>query len=445
MTVPVGASGVHLKHFERVVVDLLPHTEISYSELPPLPDENWPFDQLPAYARVYGTATGQLSDLSRARRKEQQLQSMLRCILAVTNDDIPCTIADFGGGTGHLAIPLALLRPKATVIVVDLHNKSLELLHSKVEKTAMVDRDPSDLTGKVLHPATKSDDRLRHCAKIPNLYTFSGPLQAFDLDFDVGVALHLCGESTDVALRKCAVAQVRALVFAPCCVGKLNRNVKNPYIWQSTGANDPTVEYPQSSLLKRHIRDMDDWNALAKAADYSEAMECRTTRNAARRTAKALLETDRRLWLQEEFGYETLLTRMEPWEATPKNDILVAWRKDLDICLKLKPNEECQRDIQRTVDYLICRPATSDVKNEHYSVEWTAQEETEIRLELQKFLQRDDLLQHTFPVGMGTRRRKLIHYVAETLALAHWGVGQTSSERTVTVAKRRSGTTSGKP
>jgi methylase of polypeptide subunit release factors len=41
------------------------------------------------------------------------------------------TIVDFGWGSRHLSIPLALLLPNCEVIVVDLKAASLRLVHEK--------------------------------------------------------------------------------------------------------------------------------------------------------------------------------------------------------------------------------------------------------------------------------------------------------------------------
>jgi hypothetical protein len=38
--------------------------------------------------------------------------------------------------------------------------------------------------------------------------------------FDVGVALHACGNATDHAIARC-VAAGAAFVVSPCCIGKL--------------------------------------------------------------------------------------------------------------------------------------------------------------------------------------------------------------------------------
>ena len=414
-----------------------PSIEVSYADLPPLPAcasgdasiENWPFGQLPSFAHVYGSALGQLPDYKRAVRKENQLKSMLRCIFAVSAEND--VIVDFGGGTGHLAIPLALLRPHCTIIVVDLHEKSLEILHSKIQDLSL----PERMQSASSHSSPVLDKRLRQCTSLPNLFTFSGPLQFFDSPFDVGVALHLCGESTDVALQKCVAVQAKALVFAPCCVGKLNKNVKNPYIWQSTGSNIPTVQYPQSKVFKKLITNESDWNALAKAADYGEILEFRTPRNAVRRTAKTLLETDRRLFLEQEHGYQTALIRMEPWESTPKNDIILAWSPDSGVSFLPKQNQESMMDIRRSKEYLFCQPAEPGCQNQgnNDKTDWTAQEEANVREIIQNFLHSSEK-RFVFPIGMGPRRRKLVHYLAEQMFLEHWGQGK-GGNKTVVIEK----------
>jgi len=302
----------------------------------------------------------------------------------------------------------------------------------------------------------------------------------------MGVALHLCGEATDVALRLCGTLGANC-VFCPCCVGKLSNNKRNPYIWQATGQNVPTVSYPQSRTFQRILegeRRQCDWNALAKAADYSDVSEYRTSKNATRRTAKSLVETDRVLFLRETFGYShVVLTRMVPWEASPKNDIILAWNDSKDssdnVTKKVLFNEldeASMADIELTRDYLFGRHAVSqlsarsdtDLAKQHSPVYWDREEETEIRRTLQDYFfpdmvtksDSDSLTNRTcpewqqqkdyreeesagvpakvfvFPTGMGARRRKMIHHVAEELGLAHWGVGRKDSEKSVHVERR---------
>jgi hypothetical protein len=455
----VGVKGVRLKKFEQVVAAVLPHVQPSYIELPPLPDsyimksEDWPFDELPNASRVLGSSEGQLSDVKRATRKEHQIRSIFRCVLSLLPKDLvpeqeekgagyKYTIVDFGGGSGHLGIPLALFLPSCRVIVVDLSEKRLQLLHRKTKQCSVKSMDPA--FGATEHSTPKdalSPCILEACHGIPNLFTFYGAVEAFHETFDMAVALHLCGEATDVALRKCGQVKAQALVCAPCCVGKLSREKKNPYVFLANGSNTPTVKYPQSQIFCQFLDNETDWNALAKAADYGDMEESRTCRNAARRTAKALLETDRRLFLEEVYSYRTALTRMDPWEATPKNDILMAWRQDIKPNFQCVPDQECQADIQWTIDHLLVPATNGDTKGSNdkqaeNSVDWSREEEQEIRKKLQDLLAgEDDKL--VFPTRMGGRMRKLVHYVAQQMELRHWSEGDKDADKIVVVGRQK--------
>ena len=329
----IGAHGVPLKHFERVASNILPTVQPEYSKLPPpLDNDNqWPWSTLPVSARPFGSNPGQLKSPERAARKEGQISSLFRCILRLIPEDNPCcTIVDFGGGSGHLGVPLSLLLPRCRIIVVDLRKKSLDLMHEKADLVVHELIEKHGRPQKSLHAELPSfvekNPAFRSCGKnghLENLFSFHGPVEKYAESFDIALALHLCGEATDVTLRKAASVQASAIVVAPCCVGKLSKKVLNPDVYHATGENMATVSYPQSSVFCQLIKNQDDWDALVKAADYSNEQESRTSRNATRRASKALLETDRRIFLEEKYQYKTALMRMDPWEVTPKNDILV--------------------------------------------------------------------------------------------------------------------------
>ena len=491
-----GLQGVRLKHFEEILTRVLSSVQPNYVQLPPVPLSNedpfptsaslhllWPFDLLPDTARVHGKNPGQLVQPQRALRKEQQLQSMLRCIIALippkptpplapssnantitatTSDCDSFTIVDFGGGSGHLAIPLALLLPFCRVVVVELNKKSMELMHQKVELVvAQVLNQPSGSTTSLKTPPSTlesplysyhHDSRFRRCGRndvLENLFSFEGPVEEYTESFDMALALHLCGQATDVALRKAISVGATSMVVAPCCVGKLSTQVLNPDVYHATGQNVPTVKYPQSSIFCQLIETPADWDALAKAADYSNEQESRTARNATRRTAKAVLETDRRLFL-ETHGYRTALMRMDPWEATPKNDIIVAWDT------RRVPLKDCQYfgtpDLDALADLHVVRTQLLDTHHTHSSSsksttpmdcsDWTHDEVEEIQRQISDFMNRTEALPDkmeqvlVFPTRMGGRKRKLIHFVAHRLNVAHWSVGDKDSEKTVAVARR---------
>jgi hypothetical protein len=284
----------------------------------------------------------------------------------------------------------------------------------------------------------------RQCTGIPNLYTFHGSIETYDRHFDIGVALHACGEASDVTLRTCGRVGANFCV-SPCCVGKLHRQRLNPYIYHATAANEPTISYPQSTTFRDLLSEDALWDDLVRAADYGDLMQAKTPRNATRRTAKALLETDRLLFMKERYGYQTALTRMDPWESSPKNDILLGWLDDASRQVQspyhksdVQPDDECNADIERSVQHLL-----QDDSSPHYcqptgldgGVDWTYEEEEDVRALLGDFVESDER-KWILPTGMGSRKRKLVHSVAEQMGLAHWCHGQKYAEKTVVVAKR---------
>jgi Methyltransferase domain len=385
-------DGIHFKRFEKVVAGLLLHISFQYVKIPcwlsPIPQQQpqlrddvkcndttaslsftelW--DTLPPAARVWGNLPGQMTHESRAQRKENQIRSILRCIipfLLPTTDQQsiqqpPFTIVDFGGGTGHLAIPLALLFPHIRIICVDLGRHSLNLLHQKAAKCCHSGSDSPESGNRDAYPLHEDMGLKLQVTSIPNLYTYYGPVHTFvDHPFDMAVALHLCGEATDVVLQLAGETYTKAVIVAPCCVGKLSASSHNPYVYQATGSNCPTIQYPRSSKYRSLINHADDWNALAEAADYgdtnlddnnettvdirnNQCAEKYGSRNSLRKIAKTLLEKDRCLHLEEMYGYTTILTQMEPSDASPKHDIVVAWlpHEYTDRDLALYWTDEC--------------------------------------------------------------------------------------------------------
>jgi SAM-dependent methyltransferase len=422
-----SARGIQFKRFEQVLAKLLPHVQPHFCQIPPRPlPGDWPWTVLPE-----GAGPSKM-------RKKQQLQSLIQCIVAMLPNSEHIKIVDFGGGTGHLAIPLALLLPHCEVTVVDLKLGSLRLVHEKAEclgSSHDYGHTPND---DFVYPkgieVTQHDHIKRPCAGIPNLFTYHGSMERYEEAFDIGVGLHACGEASDLVLRACGQAGA-AILMAPCCIGKLNRKKLNPYIYHATGDNRPTITYPQSKAFATTLdwSDEADWNALAKAADYSDWEEMRLARNATRRTAKALLETDRLLYLKEEFGYETAMTRMDPWEASPKHDILLGWPSNSNQSpfqrAPQQPDDDANADCQLALEYLL---QTEDLDTD--CAAWTAEEAREIQDILHTFMDSPDEDEYIFPTRMGGRKRKLIYYVASKLGLHSWAQGRHNG-KAVIVAK----------
>ncbi|KAL7522368.1 hypothetical protein ACHAWX_007505 [Stephanocyclus meneghinianus] len=332
---------------------------------------------------------------------------------------------------------------------------------------------------------------------LPNLSTNCGSIQSYPYSFDIGISLHACGEASDWVLRKC-LQQNASFVICSCCCGKLRRDAGNPYVYHSTGGNDKEIRYPQSKMfasLGEHDADNDDneqvsehqnngrltpdmFDDIAKAADYSELGDLRKPRNACRRVAKSLVEWDRILFAREclqskdrtDFkdrnGGCVVLTRMLPWEASTKNDIIIGWCNERvnpyrlrgndvgDTFVDISQDKSCDGDFLVALHHLFGTTAHSlgdaQITDAHdhsreNAHDWSALEETEIKRQIESFMQRSTSQEtgkeksrvFQFPRGMGSRQRKLIHYMAEKMGLDHWGEGKEDREKTVVVALRR--------
>eukprot|EP00557_Chaetoceros_sp_GSL56_P003402 CAMPEP_0176501730 /NCGR_PEP_ID=MMETSP0200_2-20121128/14333_1 /TAXON_ID=947934 /ORGANISM="Chaetoceros sp., Strain GSL56" /LENGTH=563 /DNA_ID=CAMNT_0017900669 /DNA_START=901 /DNA_END=2588 /DNA_ORIENTATION=- len=467
-----------------------------------MPSE-WPFDSLPFDARVISYTNGSstrnnqtstnvvesASDLPimkatttlhgmRAVRKEWQLKSLMQCVLSMlppsifepllSIEDEGCVqeklrIVDFAGGTGHLSIPLAIMLPRVDVILVDLKRSSLDRAREKIESlmkmpTPTMNKDPSDdnrikeqvIINRDAEMKSKDErysdtvtvhDNVLEPTAIPNLYLYHGSISSFakdHTDFDIGLGLHACGEATDLILRASGTVGANF-------IGKLNQTRRDPYIYHATARNEPTITYPQSSTFCKIIPQSGaQFDVLAKAADYSDWQDMRTCRNANRRTAKALVEMDRLLYMKETHGYDqVVLTKMDPWEASPKNDILMGWNhghkkglvspywKDVRASSNdaLPTCNECNNDIKTSMDQLLCPP---DEKNNRVHADWNMGDCNKVKQTLLKFAKGSGRIMR-FPPGEGKHMRKLVHSIAEELNLRHWSEGKKNAEKIVVV------------
>ena len=102
---------------------------------------------------------------------------------------------------------------------------------------------------------------------------------------------------------------------------------------------------------------------------------------------------------------------------------------------------DCQADIQLTVDHLLVVAQSSPSRNDATPssssscavvernddrVDWTGQEEAEIRQQLIAF----------FATDCSNNDAVLVHGVAEQMGLAHWCEGRKYADKTVAVARK---------
>ena len=248
---------------------------------------------------------------SRAPRKCWQLESCIAIAILLAEDGHApvsksshaseegttprrrCHLVDFAGGCGPLGLPLAAMLPWATVTIVELKKRSLDIARERAS-----------------------------AAGLTNVAFFEGDIRAFPEPFDVGLALHACGDASDLVMEACVNARAR-FVVCPCCTGKLSTSRVNVFRYAITQSNETRITYPRSAPVRACL-DPAAYDYLACAADVSDAFNLEGPRGVLRRLCKSYLEHDRQLWAAES-GYTCHVTRMHRPEATPKADILYGW------------------------------------------------------------------------------------------------------------------------
>ena len=231
------------------------------------------WDQMP---EGIDPASGFLND-KRAVRKRWQIENFVQIAKKLLKGDE--LIVDFGSGSGHLSLPIAYLYPDCHFILVEKNPYPLEIGKKRI-----------------------ADSGLK------NIEIFNGYIQDFHEKFDFGIAIHACGEATDLAQTRC-LENVVPYILCPCDIG---------YIQNSS------LTYPRSSLFSS-VMTREEYNVLTKVADWTcWDFDGDQARNG--KLCMGYVSFDRNL-SAEEAGYEAYLFTTNPREATPKNDILCGFPK----------------------------------------------------------------------------------------------------------------------
>ena len=160
----------------------------------------------------------------------------------------------------------------------------------------------------------------------------------YDKPFDIGMATHLCGGATDVAQLK-AMKHRAVFVLTPCCMGKIRHSINNNMLnkkdymsiheirreqdKETTGDMEASVEggegvvYPRSEWLRTQLA-LPEYIEMIRLSDHSEKDSMRDSFIASKR----LMDADR-CTVAAEAGYTTVVGRLWPPAASPKNDVLV--------------------------------------------------------------------------------------------------------------------------
>lgn len=260
-----------MKRFQRIINRLL-HFGISPEYDDPHFCTNIDWDQMP---KGIDPASGFLND-KRAIRKRWQVENFIQISKEIMIKD--GTIVDFGSGSGHLSLPMAYMFPSCQFILVEKNPYPLEICRKRI-----MDSD------------------------LKNVEIFNGYIQDFNEKFDLGVAIHACGEATDFAQIKCLELGV-PYIFCPCDIG---------YIQNSS------LNYPRS-LAFSSIITRDEYNVLASVGDWTSwDFDSQQAKNG--KLCMGYISFDRNLSAKES-GYETHLFTTNPRNATPKNDIICGFQ-----------------------------------------------------------------------------------------------------------------------
>ncbi|KAF0693014.1 Aste57867_15963 [Aphanomyces stellatus] len=215
--------------------------------------------------------------LKRVQNKRHQVENLAVFLRRILRDGD--RVVEFCAGSGYVALPLACLFPNCHFVLLDMKKPSLDIAYERITSSGLT-----------------------------NVSVFCGKVDDYDAAFDVGIALHACGEATDMVLEKCLQSNA-AYVLAPCCVGKIKHSA---------------LVYPRSHTFD-HVLTRSEYQIFAKAADFGHTALTLNPTNVARRRCKSFVEADRNLRAKETKGFETAMFIMHPHDATPKNDILVGW------------------------------------------------------------------------------------------------------------------------
>jgi len=301
-----------------------------------------PVGGAPATVRSGKTETRELS--TRARRKRWQVESfatVLRELLEKRREETsrgypPTTVVDFGAGSGALALPLAARFPEARFVAVEMKQRSADLLSLRARR-----------------------------AGLRNVETRVQMIETFREPFDVGIALHACGNATDHAMLRC-VERGASFAVSPCCVGKLkfslaggnsfgemNRDWTTKGAYRSAEEEETrgeslcvSITHPRSRWLFDQLGSTssgggaaEPFAALAAAADTGHGDGAGADRiTALGREAKKHVELDR-AQAAREAGYEVVTLSLVRGDDAPpnKNHVLVgaprgdkaAWLRNL--------------------------------------------------------------------------------------------------------------------
>eukprot|EP00941_MAST-03F_sp_MAST-3F-sp1_P001249 g1249.t1 len=240
---------------------------------------------------------------NRANRKRWQTESfvgILNHLLPVVDSARPSSqqrlrVVDFGAGTGNFSLPLAKFFPQYDFILIEMKKVACNLIRERAAQ-----------------------------GNLTNVYVIESKIEDLDasVEFDVGIAMHACGNATDLAQLAC-FRRNAAFVLCPCCIGKLQHSEEVEVL---------RLKHPRSMWLQDSIS-REQFEGIASLADHNALASLNTESlsfASIHKRAKTLIELDR-LQSAVELGYSTFLTKLNPLKASPKNDCIIGFPSSVPI------------------------------------------------------------------------------------------------------------------
>jgi len=209
----------------------------------------------------------------RHHRKCGQLSSLAVPLASIAKPgDI---VVDFCSGGGHLGLLVSHLAPKSIVHMVE--NKEESLARARERGVGL---------------------------RADNVWFFQCNLDYYIGTFEVGSSLHACGVATDLVIEKCT--QNRAsFVCCPCCYGGIQTL--------------DSLKYPRSKMFTNMNVTQSSYFVIAHSADQTHAGGEKCEQG---KLCMDIVDTDRGLGVKEK-GYNVTLSKLEPKDCTPKNNLLI--------------------------------------------------------------------------------------------------------------------------
>lgn len=239
--------------------------EMEYSNIDSSTKIDWA--NIPDAANPFG---GHLPD-DRVLRKTQQLENLAIAVMKIAKKGD--RIVDFCSGGGHLGILLAYLLPNCSVVLLENKENSLKRAEVRVKEL-----------------------------NLTNVSFIQCNLDFFIGDFDIGVALHACGISTDLVLENC-IKRKAAFVICPCCYGFIHETNR--------------LQYPRSTAFSKVP--LDSYMCIGHSADQTHIdhpMEQRGIK------CMKIIDSDRAKYAINN-GYSAILCQLKPRTCTPKNNLII--------------------------------------------------------------------------------------------------------------------------